>query len=303
MKIEPVRVSCLAWFLLAYLLGLAQTDLRAAEPASVVRIEDGKLWVAARNTPLIDILKSFAQAADFELTVSVDLSEPVSVTLNEVALEVGFNELTKDCSKIVQLGSDAQDDWRPRKIWVLGRSERSSPPRQASAAENPRSSESMPGTQTLESLFKQLDHPHSEIRIATVLQLSGLHSEAVVTRLGETLRGDAEPAVRRAALEALVEVGNEQAFDAATAGMSDKQASLRRQAMHALYDWNSAKSVPFLGQLLFRDTDAEVRLDAVNLLGATQHPAARVLLGVALQDRDERVRKVAANYVTFEPAR
>ena len=104
---------------------------------------------------------------------------------------------------------------------------------------------------------------------------------------------DAEEDVRRAAAEALGEIGDAAAVPGLLAALRDADADVRREAAWALGRIGDAAAVPGLLAAL-RDADADVRWAAAAALGRIGDAAAVLGLVAALRDADERVREAAA---------
>jgi len=102
---------------------------------------------------------------------------------------------------------------------------------------------------------------------------------------------DAE--VRKAAAEALRNIGSPKAIPALIEALKDKDAEMRKAAAEALGLIGSPEAVPALIEAL-QDKDAEVREDAAEALGKIGSPEAVPALIKALKDKDVWVRKAAA---------
>ena len=102
---------------------------------------------------------------------------------------------------------------------------------------------------------------------------------------------DAE--VRKAAAEALRNIGSPKAIPALIEALKDKDAEMRKAAAEALGLIGSPEAVPALIEAL-QDKDAEVREDAAEALGKIGSPEAVPALIEALKDKDVWVRKAAA---------
>jgi HEAT repeat protein len=102
---------------------------------------------------------------------------------------------------------------------------------------------------------------------------------------------DAEPAVIRAAIDALAELATPEAIAALTALTAD---AARREASVTALSQLGRKHIELVGEGLSH-AQASVRQAVVEALGRMKHPRASEILGGALDDEDSSVRLSAVN--------
>jgi HEAT repeat protein len=125
--------------------------------------------------------------------------------------------------------------------------------------------------------------------------LPGLGDEETIDGLIGMTR-DEDPEIRLQALATLSQGAEGSAVDKTTvqsaleAALSDRDAQVRGQALHALVNLVGADALPQLRQAL-RDPDPGVRILAIESAGSGEQ--GKALLEEALADKDESVRAVA----------
>jgi HEAT repeat protein len=108
----------------------------------------------------------------------------------------------------------------------------------------------------------------------------------------ELALADKAPDVRQAAVEALAQVGGEQAAALAAAQVEDDDPRVRRAVASTLGALGDARSATTLAKLL-ADADVRTRLDAVQSTGKLRIQSAVPKLLEMLQDPDDLVRYIA----------
>ncbi len=114
---------------------------------------------------------------------------------------------------------------------------------------------------------------------------------------------DGEVNVRRAALETATKLGGFRDVPAVAKLLSDVDGVVRGRAADALGVFKAKGSVAGLMAIAVKDSDEDVRVDAVNALGEIGDPTARPVIEQALNDSASRVRdaaRVASLKLTIE---
>jgi HEAT repeat protein len=115
-------------------------------------------------------------------------------------------------------------------------------------------------------------------------------SDAEQTRMCEQLaqqiRTEPDPIVRKAIQETIAEFKVPLAGAVLLAGLHDDDREVRVTCCRMLGRRKDLASIEPLGRIVADDTDLDVRLAAVDALGAMKNPAAVHALSTALKDRD-----------------
>jgi HEAT repeat protein len=130
------------------------------------------------------------------------------------------------------------------------------------------------------------------VRRAAAEAVGELGDPQAVPALIQTL-GDSDGEVRRAAAEALGELSDPRAIPALSRALGDSDESVRRDAVRAIGKLGDPQAVPGLIQTL-SDRDREARQAAAEALGKLHDPQAVPALIQALSDRNREVRQAAA---------
>jgi HEAT repeat protein len=104
--------------------------------------------------------------------------------------------------------------------------------------------------------------------------------------LAQQIRTEPDPIVRKAIQETIAEFKAPLASAVLLAGLNDDDRDVRVTCCRLLGQRNEAKAVEPLGKLVAEDGDLDVRLAAVDALGAMKNKSAVAALAAALKDRD-----------------
>ena len=123
----------------------------------------------------------------------------------------------------------------------------------------------------------------------------GPEDEAVLG-LAEILSAEEQAlVVKQHALDALTDFNSDQVADALANGLSNERNNMRASIVRALGQLEDEPSSLILAQVLFGDSDNEIRLLAVQQLAGYQTLAAKAFLQAATKDTDELVQ-IEAQY-------
>lgn len=129
--------------------------------------------------------------------------------------------------------------------------------------------------------------------LAAVRTLAARGDPAAVAALGRILDTSTDPAVRRAAIEALGGIGGDKAAGAAARGLGDEDPAIRALVVETLGDMEGDRATRTLGQVLFGEPEPDIRLAAVARLRERDSAVARAFLDAAAGDPDPLVRDAA----------
>lgn len=110
--------------------------------------------------------------------------------------------------------------------------------------------------------------------------------------LGEELLQSENPLVRERAILKLAEIGGKDAYLAISGALTDPDVKVRELVIQLLGEAGQ-EQLHVLGQVLFAESNPELRRQGVEIIAALQSPAALALLQVALQDEDEEISLLA----------
>ena len=142
-------------------------------------------------------------------------------------------------------------------------------------------------------LFEDLAGLDRDERLYAMEWLAGLGDLAAVKALRHFLALDPDSAVRGEAALALKSIGGEAASKALVLGLGDVEPEVRFQAVEAMGEAASFRNTLALGQVLFGETDPEIRMSAIAGLSRVSSEAALAFLEAAAQVPHEQVRDYA----------
>lgn len=140
-----------------------------------------------------------------------------------------------------------------------------------------------------------LDDPDELVRATAAKLFADVGSANDAPILASHAQGDADPVVRRHAVEALHRIGGEQAVAALAAALVDASEDVRLAAAAGLRELDPAFARAELARLLVEDPSYEVRVQAAGALGHSNDASMRPALETALGDRSEFVRAAASH--------
>jgi hypothetical protein len=110
--------------------------------------------------------------------------------------------------------------------------------------------------------------------------------QRICTQLAQQIQTEPDPIVRKVIQETIGEFHSPLADAVILAGLNDEDRDVRLACCRLLGERGRAESVEGLSRLVKADADVDVRMAAVDALGAIKSPAAVNALAVALKDRD-----------------
>ncbi|MGY6215809.1 HEAT repeat domain-containing protein [Methylolobus aquaticus] len=279
-KLQKFALGSLAWVVVS----AASEPCRAVPsdvPRNVVatRTASGFLTLDARAAPLGAAIDELSRVAGVAIHYSVLPKEVVTATcagtslLTVLACLVGpaVNVVAVDAADAARGGSEGQANG----LWITG----------SSLAPRGETGESGAGGCTPAAGRKPI-RSDRDIRTARLTRKEKADLIEKSTGQDAVQRADA---VARLVLE--TGQGDVELRRVLEAGLTDKDARVRVQAVYGLAREPSPEALPALREAL-HDVDPDVRLMAVDSIGADA--AMRPLLEEALGDSDETVRQVAA---------
>ncbi|HXG22240.1 MAG TPA: HEAT repeat domain-containing protein [Methylomirabilota bacterium] len=288
----------------------------AADPLPVIEWRDQRLSIAAKNSPLADLLRTVAQQTGVEVQGLEGVQEVVSIQLFRVPLQTGLQHLLSSFNHLMLTRTTPNGEACPTLILVLGRKRPTESHPRDDLDETP-----LLAAPRVQWLQKQ--NPNQ--RLAALQQLDPLPATQRSALLKAALQ-DTDPSVRQVAYRLLYEQGEKETLAAALKQEARSSDSERRQtALEAFGEFFPTEATELLlqattdehpdvrstafAQLSHLDLpeaeqalrtqlahpDREVRLLAVEALAARGAQVAREAALTALADSDELVRGKGAN--------
>jgi HEAT repeat protein len=109
---------------------------------------------------------------------------------------------------------------------------------------------------------------------------------AMCEELAQQIRTEPDPLVRRAIQETIAEFQSPLASAVLVAGLNDSDRDVRTTCCRMLGRRQDASGVAQLAGIVASESDAEVRMAAINALGQIKSPASVQALAAAVKDRD-----------------
>lgn len=260
-------------------------------PGDVISVEfqDGLLSVSAEQAPIVELMQTVADEADFEVTAYGDLSRHlVSISFARVKLKDALKWLLRDTSAIVSYRDSGETRIEPQiaRIFLLGTSS-------AAAKSNPIRVETLapdPGNNLRASEIRSTD---SESRIASIERTAGMNDSITLENLAFSLNHDPDPGVRLKAITAIGEIGGPAAAGMLEPGLGDKDPLVRKTVVQTLGGIEDERIPFWLGQVLMGDPSPEVRLVAVRSIARQEGVTAKIFLEAATGDKSSAVSDAA----------
>lgn len=254
----------------------------AVSPMMDITFRDQLISAELVDAPLIEVLQRVQQEFGFKAHFHGDLTEPVTLVLNDTPLRKSLQLLTANQSlsivtRVGKKGVDAGDAKQVAEIWVLSRSTKSHPPAVNSAAPaiaNP----------DIPELAEAVD----EVSIDQVV-------DAQMAQISlKQLEQPIEEGNKQRIIANLAAIGDPDAVLAMAEFTHDVDEEIRRMSVSAIGMVNNTQSTHILGQVLHDEPEADIRRIAVQALGERKHEAtARTLLEEAFNDPDAGIKTLA----------
>ncbi len=263
-------------------------DIKTAEQVNSdldVNFQNGLLTVKVRNRTLEEVLYAIGEKANIEVNINGELSSKLSTwSIDNLPLSKGIRSLVSRHNIVMNYDSPEGEESgrRVSKLWVFGHTE-----------------------VTANSNHFQVEVDHKE-NIGVQGQFDQANQEqgsedtdeqSYIKHLSKILKEEDDPSLRLQAVEALREIGGVRASEALAGGLNDSKPAVRIEVINSLGYIEADSIVPITGQVLYSDTDPEVRLAAVEILAEQDSEVSVVFLRVALEDKNKKVREMARSAI------
>jgi HEAT repeat protein len=227
-------------------------------------VEGGRLTVSALGVPLQEVLHAVGRAAGLRVHLAGDLGAPVTQSFSDLPLDVGLRRLGRGHSLTFVYARDAgpgpavlaavsvYPEARRRAtgaaelrtiarlagrrdaaaVATLARLTAHADPLVRSRAATGLGG--LGGGRAVSALQAALKDPVAAVRCHAVTALHRVQGEAAAGALGDVLRGDTHPAVRRTAARALGSLQGAAARGALEAAREDPDPAVRQEVLQAL---------------------------------------------------------------------
>jgi HEAT repeat protein len=143
-------------------------------------------------------------------------------------------------------------------------------------------------------LTQALEDPVESVRQAAVVAIGEIEPGTRLLQPVVGLLRSSDATIRRAAVQALLQVDASQSIPALVAAGRDSDAEIRQGIVAAVGEWGGASVSPWLRERLAKDPAPGVRAEAAYRLGLLSDPDSRAALESAIaKDPDSGVRRWA----------
>lgn len=249
-----------------------------------VSLQQDKVTLEARGASRLEILGELGQAADFKVIVVDRFHDPgeIDLKLTEMAVEQAVRGIVRGTSHILFYLPGSK---RITQVWLL-------------ASDSPGPASVTTATGTGEAKGASRLRSQAVLRLAGQAERDAPDPEAlgqVQTTLIDILATDRDALVRTRAAMALGKIGGDRAVTALEAASREEHPTVRAQAINALGQMDSSRSVDMLGNILLDvDRPRIERVMAARALWRQESPDARNYLAIGSYDADTQVRQASS---------
>ena len=258
---NPCKLPAIAVFA-ALLLPMA-IEARDA-PAPYVRWAAGVLSVKAHDVKLVELLHELSRQAGFDVVPCPACGQRISLQFDRVPLREGLSILLRDQNFLLKWKHGAGAALVPQTLWVLPLADDGHPARLAA-----------PASQRIERAPADIQSAAAQLRLAlstgtpedreqAAADMGLRRDPSMVAPLARAL-ADSDAQVRRAAIEALAEIGGADATGALAVALSDSDPRIREAAVNALGDIGGPAAIVLLRRTQY-DATGFVRQAATETL-------------------------------------
>ncbi|MCH9697599.1 MAG: HEAT repeat domain-containing protein [Gammaproteobacteria bacterium] len=250
---------------------------QAATAATVLverHLERGQLIsVYAKNQPVDSLLQDICQAAHVQLTLHGTFASEISVAFDKLPLNQVIRRLIANYARIWMITyADQPDNQSPL----------------VEAIQVYLDSQQVFTTTVLD------DDPAIGERLDYLEYLaSGPESEALPEIAGILSARNNALIVKQRAVEILASFKSDQVAETLANGLGSNPPELKTSIINALGQLKNQQSSLILAQILYGETDNDVRLQAVEQLNSFDTPAARAFLKSAALDSNQQIQQEA----------
>ena len=244
--------------------------------------------------PLADVLQTIGEQSGVDIKMSGELGDVRPQQFSDIPLALGIRRLVGSNSLVMIHSSQ---DGPPRLVAV--RVYAASPPVEGEAVEREQRGgrrESAVQRQAAEQRLSGRTAAAERERTALlqrVRELARAQDPQGVPELAEVLTGEADASTRRLAVNALANIGGEEATAALRTAVDDPDPTISVQALRSLQSVMGEQMTSVLAEVVETHPDPTLRRTAVEIAARLQGDEARAVIERALEDSDEAVRSAA----------
>lgn len=244
-----------------------------------VTVRDGLATVDAHDAALADVLRAFAEQADFELSIKGEAEQNVTWRFKGVPVDEAVHKILQHVSSVVTI---APDGVTLVEVRVL------------------RSGSESSGLVTqvehvITTKQADIDLLEREDRIRVAQSLVRQPNVKAIKQLTQLVSEDEDPTVRAVAAVGLGKLRIIKAKEALIDALSDQDSLVRRRAVQGLGRLWGGDAVEPLSLALLEDLDPYVRREAALRLGKIRSEEARDSLTLAESDTEHMVRRAVTH--------
>jgi HEAT repeat protein len=143
-------------------------------------------------------------------------------------------------------------------------------------------------------LTQALEDPVESVRQAAVVAIGEIEPGSRLLQPVVGLLRSSDVAIRRAAVQALLQVDSSESVPSLVAAGRDSDAEVRQGIVAAVGEWGGAAASPWIRERLVQDPSPGVRAEAAYRLGMLSDPDTRAALNATIaKDPDSGVRRWA----------
>lgn len=263
---------------------------------------EGILTVVAVDARLSEVLEEIGRQLRINLSLLGKFDERLTRTIIDASVADVVRQLVTDGTFVIIHDQARADEpvGQIRDIWLYRRASgqassvvitrKSAPKTLESSATVASGSEGADSDEEVRRQVTELNELSKSARMAMVRQLALRDDLVAIAILGEVLETDQNGDVRREAVKALRNIGDERAVAFLERGLGDPQVGIRMEVVHAIGTTGGDRALLDLGQVVFGEEDAEVRRLATEYLAQNPTDAAQAFLEAASNDPNETVR-------------
>jgi len=273
---------------------------------------DGILTVVAVDARLSEVLEEIGRQSRINVSLLGKFDERLTMTIIDAAVSDVVRRVVTD-GTFVMIHDPARADeplGRIRDIWLYRRASghassvvitrKSAPKTLESSAAVASGSGGANSDEEVRRQVTELNELSNSARMAMVRQLALRDDPVAIAILGEILETDQNGDVRREAVRALGNIGDERAVASLERGLGDPQAGIRMEVVHAIGTTGGDRALLDLGQVVFGEENAEVRRLATEYLAQNPTDVAQAFLEAASNDPNDSVRYEARRALGLE---
>lgn len=274
-RFNPPRTPALPLLGLALIVLLPVTPAQARLEIQVGAGNPPEITLLAEREPLARVLQGLAEAADFDLEIDGDLGrETGSWQFRQRPLDRVLESLTRGLGLTVFYGHLDTESRSIIEVQVHGRSAPGGPAQAArpgTRAPNPPPA-AQPATDDKNERRQALQ------------SLAGSNDAGNLELIAAYLRDDPAPDIRRQAIDMLTRQGAQDITSWLGPCLSDSDPGIRVHCINAMSQVRSAEVTASIGQMLFNESELQVRVAVVRALARQNDEQAGQMLEAAALD-------------------